>query len=80
MAKSNRVTEGMKKAKSRNIQVIYSEPRRIFKEKYLTKKGKRLFASAKTQSERDAIWKTYGKNRYVSNPNAKIVKVITRNY
>ena len=61
-------------------QVVYSEPQRILKEKYLSPKGKRLFADAKTKEEKDFIWKLYGKNRYILNPNAKPIKTITHNY
>ena len=57
-------------------QIIYSEPRKTFKEKYLSPKGELLIKSAKTKAEKDAIWAKYGKNRYTINPNAKPIKTI----
>ena len=57
-------------------QVVYSEPRRILVEEYLTPKGERLMALAKTKAERKEIKAKYGKNRYKVNPNAKPVKLI----
>lgn len=51
-------------------QTVYSEPKRILKGNYLTKKGLRLIANAKNKAEKSEIWKKYGKNRYVNNPNA----------
>ena len=56
-------------------QVVYSEPRRIFKERYITdhmlEKAIRMGMSKKKALE------VYGKNRYIDNPNAKPVKTIT---
>lgn len=66
MAKSKRPTGSQVR-----IQVIYSEPRKVLKEKYLTPKGKRLLSSAKTKAQKEVIWAKYGKNRYTINPNAK---------
>ena len=66
MAKSNRL-KGRK-------QVIYSEPRKLFKERYLTSKGAKLLLLK--QISKEEAWKKYGKNRYRINPNAKTIKVI----
>jgi len=74
MAKSNRSNDRKEKTKD-NIQIIYSEQRRVFKEKYLTPKGVRLLANKEITKE-DA-WKRYGKNRYHINPNAKPIGEIT---
>lgn len=55
-------------------QIIYSEPRRIFKERYITD---HMLEKAIRQglSKKEALDK-YGKNRYVNNPNAVPVKTI----
>ncbi len=84
MAKSKRSIDRRKKInKKRKIdsegrceQVVYSEPRKILKEKYLSPKGKRLFANAKTKDEKEFVWNRYGKNRYIKNKNAKPIKTI----
>lgn len=68
MAKmTNRLFKGRK-------QIIYSEPRKIFKEEYLTAKGERLLKSKKITKEE--AWKKYGKKRYTINKNAFVVKEI----
>lgn len=73
MAKSKRLnkTNKIRKPKStEKIQIVYSEKRKIFKEKYLTKKGKVLMLTAKTKQEKEEVWKKYGKNKYINNPNS----------
>ncbi len=56
-------------------QMVWSQPRYIRKgERYMTKKGKSLLASGLI-SEKEA-WLKYGKNRYVLNPNAVLIKII----
>ena len=57
-------------------QYVYSEPRRVFVEKYLTAKGKRLLANATTKKEKNAINAKYSKNRYRINKDARVVKFI----
>ncbi len=81
MAKSNRPRRSNQKT-----QIIYSEPLREFKERYLTPKGKRVLAAgviADRNSEtgfrkitEKEVWEKYGKNRYTENPNAKPKKVV----
>lgn len=61
--------------RSRIKQVVYSEPRKVFKEKYLTEKGQDLLNRGLI-SKKEA-WNKYGKKRYTINPDAKPVKVIT---
>ena len=61
-------------------QVVYSEPQRILKERYLSPKGEILLNSGLIQRgmiTKEQIWEKYGKNRYIDNPNAKPVKTIT---
>jgi len=54
-------------------QTVYSEPRKIWVERYLTAKGKRLLAEGRiTKSEASK----YSKNRYKLNPNAKPIRII----
>lgn len=86
MANNRKTTNGRQKVKMTYLknginvtskgtpQTVYSEPRRVFKEKYLTPKGKRLLAN-KEISKKEA-WEKYGKKRYTINPNAKPIKVI----
>ena len=56
-------------------QIVLSEPGKIFKEKYLSPKGKKLL----TKKNAKEIWKKYGKKRYISNTNAVFVKIIKHN-
>lgn len=56
-------------------QIVYDRPRKVFKEKYLTKKGKRLLMN-KEITKKEA-WEKYGKNRYTIDPEAKPIRVIT---
>ena len=49
-------------------QAVHTAPARIFKEKYLTKKGKKLMTIATTDKERKIIRSKYEKNRYINNP------------
>ncbi len=80
MAKSNRLNKPRNKRPRKpqsRVQVVYSGPKRIFKEKYLTKKGKELMLTATTKKEKEAIWAKYGKNKYVDNPKAKPVFELT---
>ena len=58
------------------IQQVLSEPRKQFKEKYLTKSGIIAMRTAISKKERKEIWAKYGKNRYVTNPNSKQIKEI----
>lgn len=55
------------------IQEVLSQRRRVLVERYLTPKGKRLLAEAKTRREKNLIWDKYGKNRYRNNPEAKVL-------
>ena len=80
MAK-NRKTESVESRISRTsndvknyTQVVRTAPQRIFKEKYLTKKGKRLMAIASTKEEKAVIRKKYEKNRYMNNPDSKVFR------
>ena len=57
-------------------QLVLSGPKKIFKEKVLTKKGQRLITSATTKAEKYAIWAKYGKNKYIKNPDIKPVRFI----
>ena len=70
MANNRKTTRGRKN----QIQIVYSEPRRIFKERYITD---HMLEKAIRQglSKKEALSK-YGKNRYVNNPNAVPVKTI----
>ena len=63
-----------KKESGTTTQIVMSEPSKIFKEKYLTKKGKRLLMN-KILTKKE-VWAKYGKNRYVKNPDAFPVKEI----
>lgn len=74
MANNRKTTKGRIKRQ----QTIYSEPKRIFVEKYLTPKGKKLLAN-KEISKEDA-WEKYGKNRYKDNPNAVPIGTVTHYY
>ena len=76
MAKSRRHISRRSKMNT-TIQVVYSEKRKIFVKKYLTKKGKEMMAINKL-SEEEAL-KLYGKNRYRINRNAIAIKVIAHN-
>jgi hypothetical protein len=58
-------------------QRVLSAPGRIFVERYLSPKGKRLLWDANTKKEKKDVWAKYGKNRYRINPDAKPVKIIT---
>ena len=80
MAK-NRKTESVESRISRTsndvknyTQVVRTAPQRIFKEKYLTKKGKKLMALATTKEEKAVIRKKYEKNRYINNPDSKVFR------
>ena len=55
-------------------QAVHTAPARIFKEKYLTKKGKKLMTLATTKEEKAVIRKKYEKNRYVANPECKLFR------
>jgi hypothetical protein len=57
-------------------QIVLSAPRKIFVERYLTPKGKRMMTLASSRKEKDAVWAKYGKNRYRINSDAIPVKVI----
>lgn len=75
MAKSKRHLSRRKKVtKVDNMQVVYSEPRKVFKEKYLSPKGEELLSLGLI--EKKEAWKKYGKNRYTVNPKAKPVNII----
>lgn len=85
MANNRKTTRGRKN----QIQIIYSEPQWILKERYLSPKGKKLLDKLQTMYEslKDngyiqssiQIWNKYGKNRYQLNPNAKLIKIIVHN-
>lgn len=51
-------------------QVIMSAPSRVLVGRYLSLKGLKLQMSAKTKTEKAAIWQKYGKNRYKNNPDS----------
>lgn len=73
MANNRKTTKGRNR-----IQVIYSEPRRVFIERYLTPKGERLLKQGVlTKKEAD---EKYGKNRYRINTEAHPVKLIKHKY
>ena len=55
-------------------QAVHTAPARIFKEKYLTKKGKKLMALATTDKERKIIRSKYEKNRYINNPDCDVFR------
>lgn len=61
-------------------QTILTVPAKLFKEKYLTAKGQRLIKSLTGMSKKDfktasdLIWKKYGKNRYLPNPDSKLAR------
>lgn len=74
MANNRKTTRG------RKTQVIYSAPRRIFKEKYLTPKGLKLLAASKDPRERKIIRSKYTKNRYTINPDAQPIKLIRHHH
>lgn len=57
-------------------QIVYSKPRKILVEKYLSPKGEKLMRLATTKKEKDEIWNKYGKNRYRNNPESKPIKII----
>jgi len=63
--------------KSRKLQVVFSKPRKIFKEKYLTPKGQMLLQTK--QISKEEVWKKYGKNRYVLDTSAQPIKNIHHN-
>jgi len=56
------------------VQAVHTAPARIFKEKYLTKKGKKLMALATTDKERKIIRSKYEKNRYMNNPDCDVFR------
>jgi hypothetical protein len=70
MANNRKMTNG------RRRQIIMSAPSKLFVEKYLTKKGIIMLRTAKTKSDKAAVWAKYGKNRYRPNPESKPVKGI----
>ena len=74
MAKSKRHLSRRNKVK-KNVQIVYSEKRKVFVKRYLSPKGKRLVNEGKlTVKEAD---EKYGKNKYRINENAKPIKQIT---
>ena len=54
-------------------QIIRTEPLKIFKEQYLTKKGLRL----KSEGVSEELLNRYRKNRYLINEKSKQLKEIT---
>ena len=59
------------------MQVIMSEPSKVFVEEYLTKRGEKLANSlAIGKIDMKDINNRYKKNRYKKNPNAKPLKTI----
>lgn len=69
-----RMHNNRKIGRSRKIQLIYNEPQKLLLERYITdhmlEKAVRLGYSKKKALE------IYGKNRYRSNPDAKVAKII----
>lgn len=72
MAKSKKHLS--RRGKINNVQIIYSEPQKIFKEDYLSPKGKRLLKE--DNLSREEIIEKYGKKRYTINHDAKPKKQI----
>lgn len=70
----SRLNHGSANDRQPYVQAIHTAPARIFKEKYLTKKGKRLMTLATTKEEKAVIRKKYEKNRYVANPECKLFR------
>lgn len=58
----------------RVVQIVRSEPEWIFKEKYLSPKGQRLWDEGKCSKAQ--AYAKYGKIRYVRNPNSVPIKTI----
>lgn len=72
MAKSKRHLS--RRNKVSNLQIVYSESKKVLIEQYLSPKGDRLLKEGKITKE--VAWEKYGKNRYRDNPDAKPVKMI----
>ena len=85
MANNRKTTRGRKQNEEFTIidnnivrtrkQVVYSEPQRILKERYIT--DHMLEKAIKMGMSKKKALEVYGKNRYIDNPNAKPVKTIT---
>lgn len=69
-----RKSNNRKETLGRKIQVIYSEPKYLLKERYITDHMLEK-ATIMGLNKKEALSK-YGKNRYIVNPNAKPIKVI----
>lgn len=61
-------------AETNRVQFVRSKPQRLFVEKYLTRKGKKLLSSG-VIGKKEA-WEKYGKNRYKDDPESVIIKSI----
>ena len=70
MANNRKLTKQRLKRK----QDVYSEPTRLFVGRYIT--DHMLERAEKEGLGRNEALKKYGKNRYVTNPNAVLVKII----
>jgi hypothetical protein len=75
MANNRKITRG-RNHKNNYTQVVMSAPSRLFVEKYLTKKGTLLLASAKTKADKTKVWDKYGKNRYRNNPDSHPIPIL----
>lgn len=77
MANNRKTTRGRKKDQHYS-QVVMSAPSKLFVERYLSPKGKKLLngrtklihQNKAEKAEINAIWAKYGKNRYRINPDA----------
>ena len=65
MANNRKTTRGRKKDQHYS-QVVMSAPSKLFVERYLSPKGKKLLIL--NPKDKKIIWAKYGKNRYRSNP------------
>lgn len=78
MANNRKTTRGRNNISATHVQrtqVVYSEPQKLFKEEYLTPKGQALLRS--NVISKDEAWSKYGKKRYVNNPNAIAIRIVT---
>lgn len=74
MAKNRQIDTIYRKEPQPYKQVVLSAPRKLFKEKYLTKKGKKLMALATTDKQKKVIRSKYEKNRYIINPDCRLFR------
>lgn len=65
-----------RKKRNNKQQIVFSEPRKIFVETYLTPKGQKLIKKTKSKVQKQLVNLKYQKNRYKTNPYAKPVRTI----